>query len=180
MTIRLSRICLAAMLVPLFGCGPGRNEFAPLCPSAVLVPALADLTRFAPDHPGQGHDLTDLVVQARVIRVDGSCAATDSPTTLAAKVQISISVQRGPAMVGRETDVDVFVAVVQGDDVRDKQVLPVHLVFPPNVDRMNLTSQVVDLALPVGDGVNGAAYKVIAGFQLTPDELATNRLAKGG
>ena len=83
-------------------------------------------------------------------------------------------------MVGREADVEVFVAVVRGDDVRDKQVLPVHLVFPPNVDRMNLTSQVVDLALPVGDGVNGATYKVIAGFQLTPEELEANRLAKGG
>ena len=40
------RLCLPILLLPLFGCGPGRNEFAPACPVAALVPALADLTRF--------------------------------------------------------------------------------------------------------------------------------------
>ena len=41
------RLSVPALLLPLFGCGPGRNEFAPLCPTARLVPALADLTRYA-------------------------------------------------------------------------------------------------------------------------------------
>ncbi len=176
----LSHLCGLALCLPLLGCGPGRNEFAPVCPSAMLVPELADLTRFAADHPGAGHDITDIVVHARIVRVDGKCSPGDSPSVLGATVQISISVQRGPAMIGREADVPVFVAVTQGDTVRDKQQLPVHVVFPPNVDRLTLTSQPIDLGLPVGEGVNGAAYGVIAGFQLTPDELAANRRAKGG
>jgi hypothetical protein len=180
MKFRLSWLGLPAILLSIAGCGPGRNEFAPACPAAALVPSLADLTRYASDHPGGGRDLTDLVVQARVIRIDGSCAAGDSAGTIDAKVQVSIAVQRGPAMSGREADVPVFVAVTKGDDVRDKQILPVHVVFPPNVDRLNLTSPVVDLILPVDASVTGAAYKVIAGFQLTPDELAANRRANGG
>jgi hypothetical protein len=36
------------------------------------------------------------------------------------------------------------------------------------------------MALPVGKGVTGAAYRIISGFQLSPDELAVNRQAHGG
>ena len=59
--------------------------------------------------------------------MQGSCEPTDQKTTLAASVRISVSVLRGPAMHGREADVPVFLAVVQGDTVRDKRVFPVHI-----------------------------------------------------
>ncbi|MFO1025051.1 MAG: hypothetical protein U1E70_07710 [Acetobacteraceae bacterium] len=168
------RLALPAALLALSGCGPGRNEFAPACPVAQLVPALADLTRFT----GNGRDLTDLVVQARIIQVRGECSP-GSNDTLNANVAISISVQRGPAMAGRDVDVPVFVAVSRGGDVLDKQSLPVTVSFPPNVDRVALTSQPITLALPVGDGIAGPSYHVIAGFQLTPDEVEFNRRGRG-
>ena len=114
---------LSALLLPLFGCGPGRNEFAPLCPTARLIPALADLTRYA--GPGPGHDLTDLILQARVSAVNGQCKAGDDSSILPATVTVTISVQRGPAMQGREADVPVFLAVTEGDAIRDKKVFPV-------------------------------------------------------
>ena len=81
-------------------------------------------------------------------------------------------------MQGREADVPVFLAVTEGDTIRDKKVFPVHVVFPPNVDRLAMNSGDIDLGLPVSPQKSGNAYAVIAGFQLTPDELATNR--KGG
>ena len=172
------RFCVPVLLLPLFGCGPGRNTFAPVCPTARLVPALADLTRYA--GPGPGHDLTDLVLQARITAVNGQCQAGDSKLVLPATVQVSISVQRGPAMQGREADVPVFLAVTEGETVEAKQPLPVHIVFPPNVDRMVVTSRDIDLSLPVSPEKSGASYGIIAGFQLTPDELAANRRAGGG
>jgi len=183
MTIRLreaSRLCLPAILLALFGCGPGRNEFAPTCPVARLVPALADLTRYASSSPGPGHDLTDLILQARIVNVDGSCSPSDEEGKLATTVKISIAIQRGPAMHARQADVPVFVAVAEGETVRDKQVFPVHVVFPPNVDRLTMTSPPIDMGLPISQSVSGAAYRIISGFQLTPDELAANRHAGGG
>src|SRR5689334_16337506 len=53
-------LCVPVLLLSLSGCGPGRNEFAPPCPSARLVPELADLTRYASN--GRTHDLTDMIV----------------------------------------------------------------------------------------------------------------------
>ena len=104
-----------------------------------------------------------------------SCMSVNWPT-----VRISVSVLRGPAMHGREADIPVFLAVVEGDTVRDKRVYPVRVVFPPNVDRLTTTSSPIEMELPVSPSVTGAAYKVISGFQLTPDELAVNRQAHGG
>jgi hypothetical protein len=181
MSVRLrSAICLCvpALLLPLAGCGPSRNAFAPVCPNVRLIPALADVTRYA--GPGPAHDVTDMVVQARVMGVNGSCSAGDDQYVLPAKVQVTIAVQRGPAMRGREADVPVFLAVTEGETVRDKQVFPVHVVFPPNVDRLTMTSPEIDMSLPVTQTVTGASYGIIAGFQLSPDELAANRRASGG
>jgi hypothetical protein len=171
-------LCTAALLSPLAGCGPARNAFAPVCPTARLIPALADLTRYA--GTGTVHDMTDMILQARVVSVNGSCTAGDDKSVLPAKVQVSLSIRRGPAMRGREADVPVFLAVTEGDTVRDKKVFAVHLMFPPNVDRLTITSPEIDLDLPVSASKSGASYGVITGFQLSPDELAANRRAGGG
>jgi hypothetical protein len=172
------RFWVPALVLPLFGCGPGRTDFAPVCPNARLIPALADVSRYA--GPGPTHDLTDLIVQARVASVNGKCQAGDDKSMLSTTVQVSISVQRGPAMKGREADVQVFLAVTEGETVRDKKVFPVHIVFPPNVDRLMIGSGDIDLGLPVSREKSGASYGIIAGFQLSPDELAANRRASGG
>jgi hypothetical protein len=173
-----TRFCLPVLLLPLYGCGPARNAFAPLCPTPRLIPALADVTRYA--GPGPAHDVTDLILQARVVAVNGSCEPGDDANELPAKVQVSISIQRGPAMKGRDADVPVFLAVTEADTVRDKKVFPLHLTFPPNVDRLTITSPEIDMDLPVSKEKTGAAYNIIAGFQLSPDELAGNRQAGGG
>jgi hypothetical protein len=172
------RFCLPALLLPLFGCGPGRNDFAPVCPSARLIPALADVTRYA--GPGPAHDLTDLILQARVTGVNGKCRPGDDRSTIAATVDVTVSIQRGPAMQGREADLPVFLAVAEGDTVRDKKVFPVHVVFPPNVDRLVMNSGEIDLSLPVSSEKSANAYGIIAGFQLSPDELNANRRPGGG
>jgi hypothetical protein len=177
MTFRLRSAVALCVSILLFGCGPQRNAFAPQCPTARLIPALADVTRYA--GPGPAHDVTDLILQARVTAVNGSCSAGDDPAVLPAKVQVTLLIQRGPAMQGREADLPVFLAVTEGDTVRDKHVFAAHVAFPPNVDRLTITSPDIDLDLPVSAETTGASYGVIAGFQLSPEELEANRRGGG-
>jgi len=52
-------------------------------------------------------------------------------------------------------------------------------VFPSNVDRVSVATPPVFMVLPISPAKSAAAYVVMAGFQLTPDELAANRARNG-
>jgi hypothetical protein len=164
---------LAALLA---GCGPARNQFAPACPRPSFLGDAADLDIYRPGSaPGGPHDLTDLVLHARIVGVNGNCKEGDKKAQLATAANVLIELTRGPAMQGQETDVPVFLAVTEGDTILDKHVYLVHATFPSNVDRMTLGTGEIDMILPITPTKSGAAYSILAGFQLTPDQLAQSR-----
>jgi hypothetical protein len=159
---------LLAMLLPaLVECGPSRNEFPPTCPGTAILGNAADLNAYRPDSPGR--DLTDLVLHARVVGIQGSCTEGDRSNQLAVTVSVVVELTRGPAMQGRETDVPILVAVVDGDNILGKYVSLMHASFPSNVDRVTLTPGETNIVLPVTGARSGAAYTIVAGFQRTPN-----------
>jgi hypothetical protein len=168
------RAALLAALLPLLAeCGPTRNQFAPPCPARAILGDAANLDVYrASGTSGGARDLTDLVLHARIVGMRGSCKQGDEKNQLAVTVNVGVDLTRGPAMAGRETDVPVFVAVTQGDTILDKYVYRMHVVFPSNVDRITLTPGEANLILPVTPTKSGAAYTILAGFQLTPDQMA--------
>src|SRR5690242_12388724 len=60
-------ILMAALLPLLADCGPARDQFAPPCPGGVILGDAADLDIYRPG----GRDLTDLVLHAKVIGIQG-------------------------------------------------------------------------------------------------------------
>ena len=159
---------LLVMLLPaLVECGPSRNEFPPACPGTAILGNAADLNAYRPDSPGR--DLTDLVLHARVVGIQGSCTEGDRSNQLAVTVSVVVELTRGPAMQGRETDVPILVAVVDGDNILGKYVSLMHASFPSNVDRVTLTPGETNIVLPMTGARSGAAYTIVAGFQRTPN-----------
>jgi hypothetical protein len=157
----------------LSGCGPDKDEFAPPCPRPTLVRGLEDMTRF---RPNGGKDLTDMTIQGRVTRLDGECRFTEKKgTTVEATVTVTAEFTRGPALQSRDATVPVFIAVAEGGTVLDKRVIEFPVEFPGNVDKASLTSQPVHMILPTTRDKSPAAFSIVAGFQLTPDERETNR-----
>ena len=159
---------LATLLPALVECGPARNEFPPACPGTAILGNAADLNAYRPDSPGR--DLTDLVLHARVVGIRGNCTEGDRKNQLAVTASLLVELTRGPAMQGRETDVPMFIAVVDGDTILDKHVYLMHASFPSNVDRVTLTPGDTSMVLPVTGARSGAAYTIVAGFQLTPNQ----------
>ena len=138
-----------------------------------MVHGLEDITRF---RPNGGKDLTDVVIQGRVVGIGGECRFFErGKTAVAVTVNIAAEFLRGPAMQGRENTVPLFIAVTDGDVVLDKQILTFPVEFPSNVDRVAMTSQPVRLVLPTTAAKSPAAFGIVAGFQLTPAEVETNR-----
>jgi hypothetical protein len=164
------RAALLTLLLPLLvQCGPARNEFPPACPGTAILGNAADLNAYRPDSPGR--DLVDLVVHGRIVGVRGSCREGDRKNQLAVTLNVLVQLTRGPAMPGRETDVPVFVAVTDGNKILDKYVYLMHAVFPSNVDRVTPTPGDTRIVLPVTTARSGAAYTIVVGFQLPPNQL---------
>lgn len=156
----------------LAGCGGDSGpRFAPACPQAGIVRDAADISRYS----GGGRDLTDLVLDGRVTNVRGSCTPGDAKDTVKTTLQVGIELTRGPAARGRATEVGYFVAVLEGERILDKRTFNLRTEFPANTDRIRLSGDEVELTLPVTAAKTAAAYKVLVGFQLQPNELALNR-----
>lgn len=172
----LARLCLRLMplvatAVALGGCGETGDQFPPPCPAASILGDAADLTRYR----GAGQDITDMVLSGKITGLSGSCKRTGDGSVVLTTVTIGLDLTRGPAAPGRVASAAYFVALTQGDTILAKQVYPLHAAFPPNTDHIRLAGDEVQVQVPNKGKEGAAAYRVIVGFELTPQELATNR-----
>lgn len=171
---RAAPLAVLSVLLPLLsGCGPSRDEFAPACPAAQLAPPTDQVVIYRPN--SSGHDLINQVLQGQVAAIHGQCRNGSAKGTLDLAVSVTFDFVRGPAMQGNSVSVPVFIAVTEGDHILDKRVYAVDAAFPANVQRVSRTSTPVEMRLPLEKGKSGAAYTVLAGFQLTRDQLAASR-----
>ena len=82
---------------------------------------------------------------------------------------------RGPAAGDEPIAVPFFVAVSRDGQILDKQTFRVIPSFDANSTTARVTSDEIDLNLPIDRQTLGSAYDVAVGFQLSPEELALNR-----
>ena len=169
----LLRTAAFAALLPLVSaCAPERDQFPPACPGTAFLTPTADLAVFRPG--SDGRDLTALVVGGRMQGIQGKCAPGSKKNTVEATVTVAAEITRGPAMSGNSADVPIYVAVTEGDRILDKHVYTLRATFPSNGDRVTVNTPGVFMVLPVSSTKTAAAYSILAGFQLTPGQLATN------
>lgn len=162
---------LAVLLLP--GCGDSSEaKFAPSCPQLSLLAEGSELTRFS----GPGRDVTDRVLEARIVGVEASCRNGRSGAVLAS-LKLQADVARGPAARGRNAQVPYFVAVMNGDAVLDRQQFVLDVNFPANVDALRLGGGELELRFPATGERGAAQYKIVVSLQLTEEELAHNRRA---
>jgi len=174
---RSARSSAARRAVPLLvglgvlaGCSSSGEKFAPACPHVAILADAGDLTRFN----GRGQDVTDMVLDGRITGVGGDCERGDAGI-LVTNIAVALEITRGPAAQGSTADFGYFIAVSRNGTILDKKVYSEHAEFPSNVNRLKLTGDKVELRMPITPTMSGAAYNVLVGFQLTPDELALNR-----
>jgi hypothetical protein len=169
---RLRLAALAALPVAslLSGC-TAPDEFAPACPALALLNDGADLTRF---RPGNGRDVTDLVLDARLTEVPASCHS-DGPRKVAATLHVTADLHRGPAATTRDVAVPYFVSIVSNGTIIQEADYTLRSSFPPNIDRIRVNGDDIDMVFPVTSERSAAAYKIYVSFRLTPEELAYNR-----
>ena len=158
------------LVLALAGCTP--SGFPPACPQLALIKGAADQVKVAPN--GKVNDIRSLVLAARIQAVPASCRFVGEHG-VGAEVRVQFAVQRGPTVTNPDIELHYFVAAARGQTILDEQDYVVKGAFPPNVDRMTLTSEPVELEFPVGDNQSAAGYQIYVGFRLSKEELARNR-----
>lgn len=143
------------------------------CPRVATPADTGDIVRFrTPD----SRDLTDLVVEARITSLGGTCTLINRRTAVQVTLSMGVEATRGPAAPGRTLQLPYFVAVTgPNEEILDKAVYSLAVEFPANTQRARMRGEEVRLTLPVSATQDPAAYRVFVGFQLTESELALNR-----
>ncbi len=169
--LRLDGLGPLLLTLALGSCGPSVGQFAPACPVPGLLAPLAELTWY---RAGTG-DIRDLIIRARISDVGGTCEPGGDANTVVAKVRVAVDATRGPAMQGNGLSLPVFIAVTTAGTVIDKRLFSLPVTFAANVDNARAVSGEFRLELAVSQQKSAAAYGVVGGFQLTPEEVAAWR-----
>lgn len=173
----MRRVWAAAALLALVGCGggPRGDDLLVSCPTTGLLPEAVDLTRY---RDAALPDLTNLVLDARLVGIEnGRCSRSRDDRTVVVQFGVTVSAERGPAATGgRSQNIPLVVGITDPQGrVLNRQTFAQAITFPANSTRTRVTSEPIELVLPVSATRRGSDYTVVVGFLLTEAELAANR-----
>jgi hypothetical protein len=163
---------LAATAV-LAGCN--RNRAEPACPGGYVPSDASKVTRF---RDGPGRDLTDIVNEGQIQDILIQCQYRKNIVDI--DLQIAVLAARGPADRSRVAEFQYFVAIVDPQqNILAKEPFSVRFEFNDNRTQLGKIEE-ISPRLPLPDPSKADTYRVVVGFQLTPDELAWNRKQSNG
>jgi hypothetical protein len=179
---------VSALLLPLCGCDTisgwinGQPQITlnpgPVCPATAVLSDAASVTKLKPGRPAAMTKPADISFQALMSQAQLDCNYDRTANTLVVNVKFAVKASRGPALSGANPQLRFFVAIIDaGNNVLVKNVYnsdPQMLGRPTATYTETVSNFPVPLAMDRGP----ADYEILTGFQLTPDELAYNRLPR--
>ena len=185
---RLPLLTLPLLLIPLAGCetlgltSPSPPDFAqemgPICPSTGVLSDAVTVTKLKPGTQAAAPSPANVAFAAEMSQAKLDCNYDRGQNKLSVDLSFAIKATRGPAAMGPDPQLDFFVAVVDADNnVISKSV---YHGKPDMAGRAtNIYTQNVDnFPVPLGMDKRPYDYELLTGFQLSPDELAYNRIPK--
>ena len=166
---------LGAAALALSACG-GNDVAQGLCPATGV---LSDATKIIQFAPGAAEEIGNVIVAGEILNTSSGCVYRESGVT--AGVGITIRMQTGQAGAkARQVTYKLtyFVALTDANDrVLEKTFYQATLRL--RNDTVSETLETVDdIRIGLSEGQSGADFRVIVGFQLTPQQLAYNRKQK--
>ncbi len=168
-TPRSAALLALGLAAVLAACGSS-DKAQPACPSGLIPADAAKITRF---QDGPGRDLTDVIAEATIQDILVQCEYKKKVADI--DLQIAVVGTRGPADRSRVAEFEYFVAIVDPQqNILVKQPFKVRFEFNDNRTQLGTIEQ-IEPRLPLPDPSKADQYRILVGFQLTPEELAWNR-----
>jgi len=186
--LRLPHLTVFVLALPLAACEtlglstPDPADVAvdpgPICPVSAVLSDATVVTKLRPGTPAGSRDPANVVFRAEMSQAMLDCDYDRDNNKLTVDVEFAVKAERGKAAQGADPQLDFFVAVVDADNnIISKTVFHGQ---PQMRGRMTSTyTQSVDgFPVPLGMDKRPYDYEILTGFQLTPDELAYNRVPR--
>jgi hypothetical protein len=185
---RLPLLMFLLLPMPLAGCqtlgltSPSPDELVadtgPICPSTAVLSDAVIVTKLKPGTQAALPNPANIAFTAEMSQAKLDCDYDRSLNKLSVDLSFAVKAARGPAATGADPQIDFFVAVVDADN----NILS-KIVYHSQADlggrATNIYTQSVrNYAVPLGMDKRPYDYEILTGFQLTPDELAYNRVPK--
>ena len=174
--------------LPLLGCEtlglttPAPPDFSmdtgPICPATAVLSDAVTVTKLKPGTLATVPIPANIAFSAEMSQAKLDCNYDRAQNKLSVDISFAIKATRGPAAMGADPQLDFFVAIVDADNtIISKNV---YHGQPDMAGRATniYTQNVGNFPVPLGMDKRPYDYEILTGFQLTPDELAYNRVPK--
>ncbi len=142
------------------------------CPGVGILGGTENLTSFS----GAGNDITDIALTAELERVVSRCEYDIDDGIIYVDLAIRGVAEVGPAATSREVMVPMFIALTEiNSRVLRKDTFLLPLTFEGNQRTTSFIHTIEETKVPYVARIDGSAYEILVGFQLTPEELAYNK-----
>jgi hypothetical protein len=177
---------IMAGFLPLLGCQTLGLSSAPqitldpgpVCPASAVLSDAATVTKLKSGVSGAMAKPADVSFEAEMSQARLDCNYNRADNKLTVNVKFAVKASRGPAAPAGNPQLPYFVAIVDADNtVLVKNVYN----SQPQMDGRNnntYTETISDLPVPLAMDRRPSDYEILTGFQLTPDELAYNRIPR--
>ena len=140
------------------------------CPDVKVVAELGNLVRFK---PGDGRDITDVVMEAQFEEVRGECSVDDDEVQMA--LLVVLTARRGPASTVSSDDFSMVAAVTDQDrNILSRRLVPGRFDFTGNRSRVRYLER-LKIDIPKQEQETGQDFIVFVGFDLTREQVEFNR-----
>jgi hypothetical protein len=150
----------------------------PVCPATAVLSDAVTVTKLKPGTQTAAPNPANVVFTAEMSQAKLDCSYNRTSNRLTVDINFAVKATRGAAATGSDPQLDFFVAVVDADNnVITKSVFHGQPEMRGRTTSV-YTQNVSDFAVPLDMDKRPYDYEVLTGFQLTPDELAYNRIPR--
>ena len=151
-------------------------EGGPVCPITAVLSDAVTVTKLRPGVPAMPNP-ANVVLSAEMSQAQLECEYDGERNAITMEINFVVRATRGAAATGADPELDYFVAVIDAEGVLlTKNIFKTQ----PDLDgQMGVyTQNVSNFVFQLAEDKRPADYQVLTGFQLTPAELAYNRIPR--
>jgi hypothetical protein len=166
MRFSLSRLALAGvLLLPILGC----STKIVICPVPAILADTQSVTFF---RPGTAPDLANELYTVSLINAEGDCTYSTAKNLVKASLDLTFRATRTPQATAATYNVPYFVVVTENAKIYSKRIVHLKFTFAPGASTATINQSPDDISLRVSNGKLPWNYEELAGFQMTPEQIA--------